>query len=309
MVKYKMKLNKRTRQLSIKVKSQYQISEREAYAISKDGIDGLLSFDTEYNKSSFSFIYDMSKVISIEEFLLNPISREEFIDIIRQCVSLFKLLERRYISSRMALFSVKYVMVEAAQKKLWLICVPVQGFDSQLPLRGLLSDICAKCTLSDGDGSIIEECADIVRHGVNMSMFDLEEFIRRVDAQKPSIERFDAKAAVQHEGVYDPLRRQQCAGSVKPVITRLSNGERIYIRCLPFTIGRTEGDYIIPENPAISRRHAMIVFHNGGYYMRDLDSANHTYVGGKELGAGCEVPLIQGERLRLANEELQFNLE
>ena len=138
MVKYKMKLNKRTRQLSIKVKSQYQISEREAYAISKDGIDGLLSFDTEYNKSSFSFIYDMSKVISIEEFLLNPISREEFIDIIRQCVSLFKLLERRYISSRMALFSVKYVMVEAAQKKLWLICVPVQGFDSQLPLRGLL---------------------------------------------------------------------------------------------------------------------------------------------------------------------------
>mgnify|MGYP000083141104 FL=1 len=53
----------------------------------------------------------------------------------------------------------------------------------------------------------------------------------------------------------------------------------------------------------------MIVFHNGGYYMRDLDSANHTYVGGKELGAGCEVPLIQGERLRLANEELQFNLE
>ena len=155
MVKYKMKLNKRTRQLSIKVKSQYQISEREAYAISKDGIDGLLSFDTEYNKSSFSFIYDM--------FLLNPISREEFIDIIRQCVSLFKLLERRYISSRMALFSVKYVMVEAAQKKLWLICVPVQGFDSQLPLRGLLSDICAKCTLSDGDGSIIEECADIVR--------------------------------------------------------------------------------------------------------------------------------------------------
>ena len=66
MVKYKMKLNKRTRQLSIKVKSQYQISEREAYAISKDGIDGLLSFDTEYKKSSFSFIYDMSKVISIE---------------------------------------------------------------------------------------------------------------------------------------------------------------------------------------------------------------------------------------------------
>ena len=53
----------------------------------------------------------------------------------------------------------------------------------------------------------------------------------------------------------------------------------------------------------------MIVFHNGGYYMRDLDSANHTYVGGKELGAGCEVPLILGERLRLANEELQFNLE
>ena len=309
MVKYKIKLNKRTRQLIIMVKSQYQISEREAYAISKDGVDGLLSFDTEYKKSSFSFIYDVSKVISIDEFLLNPISRDEFIDIIRQCVSLFKLLEHHYISSRMTLFSMKYVMVEAARKKLWLICVPVQGFDSQMPFRGLLSDICAKCTLSDGDGSIIEKCADIVGHGVNMSMFDLEEFIRRESIQKSSIERTDMKAVEQHEGVYDLLRRQQCAGSGRPVITRLSSGEKIYIRCLPFIIGRAEGDYVIPSNPAISRRHAMIDFHNGRYYVRDLDSANHTYAGGSEVNAGCEAPLGQGDKLRLANEEFEFNIE
>src|SRR5204863_313755 len=46
---------------------------------------------------------------------------------------------------------------------------------------------------------------------------------------------------------------------------------------------------------------------DGGYFIRDLESANGTFVGGKRVAAGREVPLFFGSTILLgSNTELVF---
>ncbi len=72
----------------------------------------------------------------------------------------------------------------------------------------------------------------------------------------------------------------------KPVLS-VREGELAGYRCVidknEFLIGRGgECDLILPERQ-VSRRHAMIVRRDDGYFIRDLGSKNGTYVNGQQV--------------------------
>lgn len=64
--------------------------------------------------------------------------------------------------------------------------------------------------------------------------------------------------------------------------------------------GYTDGKYV-------SHRHAQIVKHDGGYYIEDLGSSNHTRVNGGKLAAGQAEPLHEGDKVRFGKIELTFH--
>ena len=222
-------------------------------------------------------------------------------------------MEGRYISSRMALYDLQYVMYEPQEKKVMFICIPVQGFESGRALRELLSDICSHCQLSDEEENrIVKECADIVNHGVNMSLFDMEQFLKmqQVQPQRDSINKDYESYGNRVGGIYDPLKKHTCKTNGKKLyLIRKVDGRRICVDFFPFVIGRAEGDYRITENAAVSKTHADIIFHHGQYYVRDLGSRNHTYVDGIEVAPGIEKSLVSGCTLKLANEEFECRIE
>ena len=93
-----------------------------------------------------------------------------------------------------------------------------------------------------------------------------------------------------------------------PYLIWSKNGERIYITKSVFHIGKDSGsaDFVISENKAISRAHADIICEDGNYYIVDTDSTNHTYIDGNVIKSGVEMLLVDGMKLRLANEEFVF---
>lgn len=113
----------------------------------------------------------------------------------------------------------------------------------------------------------------------------------------------DLDETVGVRDVYKPVRRS-------PAIKRLFTGEEVLITKPVFCIGRKEdADYAISMNVAISRKHAEIIIRDGTFIVRDLGAKNRTYVNGKPIPMNGEAKLVNGDVIKLANEDFLFICE
>ena len=86
------------------------------------------------------------------------------------------------------------------------------------------------------------------------------------------------------------------------MIKRLKTGEIIKVAQDEFFIGKQVGnDYIIGNNPTISRRHARIFRQGDDFWLEDLNSSNHIYYEENRLEA--PIKLTRGQQFRLSNDE------
>ena len=96
---------------------------------------------------------------------------------------------------------------------------------------------------------------------------------------------------------------------VEQIFERKNTGESVEINKNIFTIGKeNESDFIVSNNKAISRRHAVIEKINGNYYLTDKKSTNHTYLNGEILEPERAYVLSDNDNIRIADEEFIFFL-
>lgn len=95
-----------------------------------------------------------------------------------------------------------------------------------------------------------------------------------------------------------------------PCLIRIKTGERISINKPVFRIGKEKSyvDYFVGDNTAISRSHCNIHCDNGEYFIEDTNSTNHTYVNGKVITSNVKTKLVNGDKVRLANEDFTFSV-
>lgn len=80
-----------------------------------------------------------------------------------------------------------------------------------------------------------------------------------------------------------------------------------YKLTLPATLGRgSTCNPRITGNRHIGREHARIGEQEDGYVIVDLASTNRTFVNGKELIGQTHMPIVDGDVIRLADEEFEF---
>ena len=93
-------------------------------------------------------------------------------------------------------------------------------------------------------------------------------------------------------------------------LLRLKYNERVPITGDDFRIGkeRSTVSYFISDNTAVSRNHASIIVKNCRFYVVDHNSTNHTYVNGKLIPSNVEVEIVNGMKIRFANEEFEFKI-
>lgn len=95
-----------------------------------------------------------------------------------------------------------------------------------------------------------------------------------------------------------------------PTLFRILTEETISINKPVFRLGKERSyvDYFVTNNIAVSRSHADIITRGNKYFVKDLNSKNHTYINNQELPIHMEVEVHDGDRLKLGNEEFIFNI-
>ena len=68
-------------------------------------------------------------------------------------------------------------------------------------------------------------------------------------------------------------------------------------------------DYFVSDNGAVSRSHADIVTKDNGFFILDHNSTNKTYLNDNVIVPKIELEIIDGIKIRLADEEFIFHLK
>lgn len=94
----------------------------------------------------------------------------------------------------------------------------------------------------------------------------------------------------------------------KAMLIRKKSGERINLGKEQFIIGKevAKVNYAVMNNNTVSRQHLQIDFVGGDYYIKDLNSSNGTYLNNQKLIAGEQMKIIDGDIVRLSDEEFTF---
>lgn len=95
-----------------------------------------------------------------------------------------------------------------------------------------------------------------------------------------------------------------------PSLFRVLTEETISVNKPVFRLGKERSyvDYFVTNNIAVSRSHADIITRGNNYFVKDLNSKNHTYINGQELPIQMEVEINDGDSLKLGNEEFIFHV-
>ena len=99
--------------------------------------------------------------------------------------------------------------------------------------------------------------------------------------------------------------------NLRAVVVRRRNGQSMVINKPIFHMGKESSfaDFYIGDNATVSSAHADIICDGGQFFIRDMNSLNHTYVNGMLVEAGEMRELHSGDVLKLSNEEFDFRVE
>lgn len=107
------------------------------------------------------------------------------------------------------------------------------------------------------------------------------------------------------------LFENQAQENIKyPILFRVLTDEKISINKPVFRLGKEKSyvDYFVTNNVAVSRSHADIITRGNQYYVKDLNSKNHTYINDQQIPVQFETEIHDGDKLKLGNEEFIFNI-
>lgn len=87
-------------------------------------------------------------------------------------------------------------------------------------------------------------------------------------------------------------------------LIRMRDGSLITVSQPRMRVGRDPSavDYIINDNTAVGRQHADFLAHDGGFFVKDLRSTNHTFLNGQQLEPEVEYALQPGDEVVLGDE-------
>ncbi len=181
MAKYKIEHSDERTLLVISGQKGDQLSEREFYAITTMQISCLVRADIVRKSKTFKLLYDISGFIPLREFLMNPLNKITFSNLLKGVLDNLKILRQAFFEERYLLLDVNAVMVNPLNQELKFIFVPISFFNNNASLKSFLLSIIDCCSFVQGEsGDYVREYIRILNNGINFSVFELEEYVRRL---------------------------------------------------------------------------------------------------------------------------------
>lgn len=199
MNKYKIITKKGNTFIEIKSQKEQHLCEREFQTMNDNSLKGLLAAEVIQKRAKFILHYPVTGLTPFCEYIRNPISKDKFLRMLKEIIALQHDLQENYISQQYIVMDVDYVFVNPQSGQLQFICVPIQLFDAETPIKEFLLNIIQFASFNVSENTeYVSEFISILNKGINFSIFELEEFVKRQTVVKTGRTIADKKCPQCH---------------------------------------------------------------------------------------------------------------
>lgn len=169
-----------------------QLNEREMFTIGGKKLEGLIPIEVIRQGKSFELLYDLAGMVTLRDYLINPLNKESFGKLLQNILEVFKEMQSAFFSQNCLILDFDKVMMNPATQRLNFIYIPIQGYNTGATLRNFLLEIIEVGGFAASeDTGYVTEYIKILNNGLNFSLFELEEYIKGLFSengyQKPKV--------------------------------------------------------------------------------------------------------------------------
>lgn len=181
MNKCKIIKRKGMRKLLVKGMKGQQLSEWETNAINTGEIVGLLQVDACKKGVVYNLEFDITGYLTFEEFLQVPLTRDTFARVLDNILENLRAIEEKHFNQQLILYDMDKIFINPSTQRLFFAYVPLQPFESESSLQEMLLNIIQYGAFTESeDSEYVSEYITILNSGINFSVFELEEYVRRL---------------------------------------------------------------------------------------------------------------------------------
>lgn len=333
------------RYFSAKLGLRERFDPKEIEILSMGAIPMLISPATVQGHRNNVIKYDISPYSTLEFYLTCILSREQFAEILLQCIDVFQRMQQIYLNYMNLVFDLDKIYTRLSDRTVHFIYLPLMGSKRKASQPDFFRSLAAKAVRSTYEqSSFLDACLSWLGRPAPFGLAEFERFIRDntgVGASRQPIaaaavsagpqpqqpERFVRPAPVNEwaPGPASPIQGSTSRlddamggtvilGSEPPIpavrfyILRVQTDEKIELTQFPFLVGTERGNvaYCVTGNAAVSRCHAEFSMQDGECFITDQQSTNKTYINDCALAPLVPQPLKDGDSIRLGNEQFRF---
>lgn len=326
-----------------------QFDPKEIEMLSAGTVPMLIPPATVLGRKNNIIEYDISPYSTLEFYLTCILSREQFAQMMLQCVELFQRMQQVYLNYKNLVLEPDQIYVLLADHSLHFIYLPLMGGRREASIPDFFRMLIKRMKAGTFEqANFLQQCMAWLNRPAPFVLNEFQHYIltgeaaaqQPVSAQECPPQYAPPITQSDHSVTYHPVSPAkppevqfqsgettllECGGGAPTVLLVDSeqapapkftlqwerNGEQITLDRFPFVVGTEIGsvDYCIAQNPAVSRRHAVFSVQNGQCTVTDQGSTNRTYVNGYALEPQTEYLLQDGDCIKLANEQFTFTQE
>lgn len=309
MVKFKVKA--KDCQLIVKAKLSLgeKLDEKELNNFSRKYIRGMLK-TKKIKKNIVEYLGPIS--ISLYDWCKKPISKYEFFFVMEQIVDLSQRMIVEELNINHVILDMKNIYINKQTKELQFIYLPLLRSEGINNIVELMYNIIYSVTpMQEREDEYISRFAYYLQGLQHFESNKIENYIEKEESKVVNIIKkhhvgrsgFMTDKPKDYYEHYDRKSRED-----EPTSLLQENEETISIHKPVFRLGKEKSysDYVI-DNNAVSRSHANIITRGKRHFIMDLNSTNKTYINDVQIMARQERELLDGDKIRLGNEEFVFH--
>lgn len=297
------------------------VSRDEYIKIAEGDIEGVFVPEIVSNRE---IIYTANAFCNIENYLFDEPSVHKLFNFIARLNEIQIVLNNQGLQVSKLFLDKRYVFVNQFTGMIYFVYEPLEGvknpvniysfviamlddllFMAKSPELTLLGDEESQ-TNSDkrrGKKRTIKMSKELRAECIKFRKFIGENKNRNTEAVKYYITN-------NYPQIYQEVKQNLQDENKKVIfLIRIRTGQKIPVYKDEIIIGKDSAcDVRIDDNSAISRHHSRIYIDNRKYYIMDMESKNKTYHMGKEVNPNESVEILDGDRIKLADEEFEVHI-
>ncbi|MEI3530280.1 MAG: DUF6382 domain-containing protein [Bacilli bacterium] len=156
-----------------------QLNVREISLIDGKQVTGLLPAIIDNQNGKVVINYDMSVLISLNEYLKQTLEMNDVINLLDEIMDTFIAMQNFYLSRKKLVFDFNYIMINPTMKKVFLIYLPIMGFDNNTTVNNFLITLIENIQTEDGS-KLLTNFEDYLKGNEQLELVAIKKFIDRL---------------------------------------------------------------------------------------------------------------------------------